>query len=348
MPDSHTKVVKKQPAARRKDLTLDDYVAGVLNRDRTILARTITLVESHSPRHMNMAQDVLKKLLPYTGHSIRVGVTGVPGSGKSTFIEALGNDLIQKGRRVAVLAVDPTSTITRGSVLGDKTRMDTLARNEDCFIRPSPSGGTLGGVTRKTRETILVCEAAGYDVLLIETVGVGQSEVTVRSMVDFFLLLKIAGTGDELQGLKKGVTELADAVIINKADGENKVHAESARGEFKRALHYLAPSTRGWETRVFTCSAIEKTGIEEIWNVILKFKTVTTHSGIFQKRRQAQLKDWVHDMIREHLLQNFSRHPQVKNALSEIENQVQNGLLPATKAVQKLLAIYEKHPTNDQ
>ncbi len=234
------------PTPRRRSLTIDNYVQGVLKHDRTILARAITLIESNSAKHMDMAQEVLRQLLPYTGKSIRVGITGVPGAGKSTFIEAFGIYLVEAGFRVAVLAVDPSSTVTHGSILGDKTRMEKLSRQENCFIRPSPSGGTLGGVTRKTRETALICESAGYDIILVETVGVGQNEVTVRSMVDFFLLLKIAGAGDELQGIKKGVIELADAIVINKADGDNILQANIAKQEFANALHYLKTPSKGW------------------------------------------------------------------------------------------------------
>jgi LAO/AO transport system kinase len=250
--------------------------------------------------------------------------------------------LIDKGHRVAVLAVDPSSTVTRGSVLGDKTRMQSLARREECFIRPSPSGGTLGGVTRKTRETVLVCEAAGFDVVLIETVGVGQSEVAVRSMVDFFMLLKIAGAGDELQGIKKGVVELADAVVINKADGRNVDAAELARVEFERALHYLLPATSGWETRAFTCSALERTGIEDLWRVVIRFRELTTVSGVFQERRNDQTRNWMRDMIEDYLARHFYSHPTVRDLLPGLETDVISGNVPVTQAVRDLIAIYER------
>jgi len=335
----------RRPVSRRRELSVDDHVAGVLAGDRTTLGRTITLVESNSLRHEALAQDVLRQLLHRTGQSIRVGITGVPGAGKSTFIEALGNYLIGQGYRVAVLAVDPTSSITRGSVLGDKVRMPTLARDERCFIRPSPSGGTLGGVARKTRETILVCEAAGYDVILVETVGVGQSEITVRSMVDFFLLLKIAGAGDELQGIKKGVMELADAVAVNKADGANRSAAEAARAEYERALHYLAPATPGWQTPALLCSALEKTGIAGIWEVVRTFRRETGASGLFHQRRLDQTREWMHDMIREHLQRRFYQDQTVREALPAIEQAVTRGNLPVTRAVRRLLDLFEKSTT---
>jgi LAO/AO transport system kinase len=331
----------KPTVPRRRRLTVDEYVQGVLEGNRNILAQTITLVESNAPAHMEMAQEVLKQLLPNTGNSVRVGITGVPGVGKSTFIEALGMMLCEQGHRVAVLAVDPSSTVTRGSILGDKTRMEMLGRDLRAFIRPSPSAGTLGGVTRKSRETILVCEAFGFDVILVETVGVGQSETTVRSMVDFFLLLMLTGAGDELQGIKKGIIELADALLINKADGDNKIRARSAKAEYNRALHYLAPATEGWQTRAHTCSAMSGEGITEIWSVIEDFCQQTTASGVFEKRRHNQTLDWVYSMVEEYLRQSFFTHEGVKDIRKNIEGQVVEGTLPPTVAVQQLLAEYE-------
>jgi LAO/AO transport system kinase len=255
-----TEPAARKPRPQRRRLSVDDYVSGVLAGDRTILGRAISLVESNALAHLDMAQEVLKQLLPHTGRSIRVGITGVPGVGKSTFIESFGMHLLAQGHRVAVLAVDPSSSVTRGSILGDKTRMERLARENDAFIRPSPTGGGRGGVARKTRETILVCEAAGFDVVLLETVGVGQSETMVRSMVDFFLLLMLAGAGDELQGIKKGIMELADALAITKADGDNIHKTQNARADYNRALHYLAQATEGWHTRAYTCSAVTREG----------------------------------------------------------------------------------------
>ncbi len=330
---------------RRRQLSVDDHVQGVLSGDRSILARTITLVESNAPAHMEMAQEVLKHLLPHTGNSMRVGITGVPGVGKSTFIEALGVFLCQHEHRVAVLAVDPSSSVTRGSILGDKTRMEMLVREPNAFIRPSPTGGTLGGVTRKSRETMLVCEAAGFDVILVETVGVGQSEITVRSMVDFFLLLMLSGAGDELQGIKKGVIELADALLINKADGDNKIRAQAARTEYNRALHYLAPATEGWRTRAYTCSAVTGEGIAEIWDVITDFRQKTTETGVFQNRRRSQILDWVYTMVEEHLRTRFFNDPRVINTRPRIEQAVIEGTLPATVAAQELLHIVEQRET---
>lgn len=341
LPGGEAQAGPTPPVIRRRQLSADDYVQGVLARDRTILGRAITLVESNSPAHMEMAQEVLKQLLSHTGQSIRVGITGVPGAGKSTFIEALGCYLCDQGHRLAVLAVDPSSSITRGSILGDKTRMERLSRRPDAFIRPSPSGGTLGGVTRKSRETILVCEAAGFDVILVETVGVGQSEITVRSMVDFFLLLMLTGAGDELQGIKKGVIELADALLVNKADGDNKIRARTARAEYARALHFLAPATEGWRTQAYTCSALTGEGIAEIWAVIKQFQQQTTASGVFVARRQAQILEWVRAMVEEHLRTHFYQHPGVQRLLPQVEQAIVAGTMPATVAAQALLNEFE-------
>ncbi|MCD6561660.1 MAG: methylmalonyl Co-A mutase-associated GTPase MeaB [Deltaproteobacteria bacterium] len=338
---SGTKPISGSPRCKRPSLTVNDYVEGVLKADRAILGRTITLVESNSAAHMELAQKVLKKLLPYTGRSIRIGITGVPGVGKSTFIEAFGRYLLEKGYKPAVLAVDPSSSITGGSILGDKTRMESLSRDNRCFIRPSPSSGTLGGVARKSRETMLVCEAAGYDVLLIETVGVGQSEITVRSMVDFFILLMLAGAGDELQGIKKGIIELADAILITKADGNNKTLAKAARNEYANALHYLRPATEGWQTEVFTCSAVTGEGISKIWSLIDNFRTKTMESGAFESRRRRQALKWMHTMLSEQLRAIFFKNPSVVKALPEIEKEVLNGTITPTFAVNSLINIFE-------
>lgn len=328
---------------RKKKLSEDDYVIGVIEGNRTILAQAITLIESNSPTYMQTAQNVLTRLLPHTGRSIRIGITGVPGAGKSTLIESFGSLLCERGHRVAVLTVDPSSTITNGSILGDKTRMDSLSRNPNAFIRPSASGGSLGGIARKSRESMLVCEAAGYDVILIETVGVGQSEVTVRSMVDFFLLVMLTGAGDELQGIKKGIMELADSIIINKADGDNKLKALAAKAEINRILHLLQPSTPGWISQAYTASSLTGEGIEEIWSEIQSFHNKTSESGYFHQRRQRQMLDWMYNMVDEHLRFSFLNHSEVNRTIPDIEKSVINGTLTATLAAQHLLTIFESN-----
>ena len=329
-----------RPVPRRRQLTLQDYVEGVLAGDRTVLSRAITLVESNATAHFDLAQQVIAGVLPRTGRAVRVGITGVPGAGKSTFIEALGVDLCREGHRVAVLAVDPSSSVTKGSILGDKTRMENLSREPNAFIRPSPSGGTLGGLTRKSRETLLLCEAAGYDVILVETVGVGQSEVTVRDMVDFFMLLVITGAGDELQGMKKGVMELADAIVVNKADGNNVMKAEATRVEYDRILHYLRPATEGWVTHAHTCSALSHAGISELWGVVGRFMETVKASGTFAERRRRQVLSWVHSMVEDHLLRDFYECAAVKEHRAEIEERVVRGELAATQATLELLRWY--------
>jgi LAO/AO transport system kinase len=329
-------------AAARGLPTAQQYAEGVLTGDRAMLGRAITLVESNAPVHRARAQEVLRRLLPHAGRAIRVGITGVPGVGKSTFIEALGAWLLEQGHRLAVLAIDPSSARTAGSILGDKTRMEKLGRDPRCFIRPSPTGGTLGGVARKTRETMLVCEAAGYDVVLVETVGVGQSEITVRSLVDFFLLLLLPGGGDELQGIKRGIVEIADALLINKADGEGRPRAEVTRQEYDRALHYLMPARADWRPPVAICSALTGEGVPEAWSVVERFREQTQESGAFEQQRREQALGWLRALVDEHLRDRFYAHPGVARALPDVEQRLAEGTLPATSAVTELIEIYER------
>ncbi len=313
------------------------YVQGVLEGNKRTLAKTITLTESSHPSHQALARQVIDLLLPYSGKSVRLGITGVPGVGKSTFIESLGTMLVKKGHRVAVLAVDPSSKRSGGSVLADKTRMEKLAVQAQAFIRPSPSGGILGGVARKTRETMIICEAAGFDVMIVETVGVGQSETTVASMVDFFLVLMIAGAGDELQGIKKGILELADAVVVNKADGDNVAKAEFARKQYETALHFLAPSSPNWTPPVLTCSALEILGIQEIWEVVLNHRKKFLASGELEANRKKQAVDWMWSLIKEGLRERFYKNPDVNRMLPVILKEVENGATASTVAASKLL-----------
>jgi LAO/AO transport system kinase len=316
------------------------YIQGVLDSNRLMLSRTITLIESSLPVHQEMVRGIIDRLLPHTGKAIRLGITGVPGAGKSTYIDTFGSLLTELGHRVAVLAIDPSSTRSGGSILGDKTRMLNLSVNDRAFIRPSPSGGTLGGVARKTRETMLVCEAAGFDVIIIETVGVGQSETTVSSMVDFFLVLMIAGAGDELQGIKKGVLEVADAIVINKADGDNKRRAELARREYETALHLLTPGSKDWSPPVLTCSALKQTGLEEIWEMIGQHRSVMLTNGEHQQRRKQQALDWMHFLLSEGLKNWFYSHPEIARELPDLTSDINNQKIsPAAAASQLLLHL---------
>lgn len=325
----------------RKKMSVEEYVEGVKKGDRMILAKAITLIESNAPKDFDKAQRVLQALLPRTGHSLRIGITGVPGAGKSTFIEAFGQLLCQQGYKVAVLAVDPTSSITGGSILGDKTRMQKLSREPNCFIRPSPSGGTLGGVARKSRETMMLCEAAGCDVILVETVGVGQSETTVRSMVDFFMLVVLTGAGDDLQGIKKGIMELADAIVVNKADGDNLERAKVTQGEYERMVEFIRPATEGWKTHAYRCSALKKTGLLELWAVMREFEKVTKKSGAFENRRQRQIIAWVKTMIDEHLHNLFYEDPVIKGRLPEVRAAVLAGVVSPSQAVAELIRTFD-------
>jgi LAO/AO transport system kinase len=324
---------KLQPSA--KDL-IDNIVLG----DITALSRAITLIESTNPEHSQKAAEVINGCLPHANQSVRIGITGVPGVGKSTFIEAFGKYLTGIGKKVAVLAVDPSSTISHGSILGDKTRMEELVKDKNAYIRPSASGETLGGVARKTRETITLCEAAGFDTIIIETVGVGQSETAVHSMVDFFLLLKISGAGDELQGIKRGIMEMADAIVINKADGDNVKRAKLAKTEFNRALHLFPAKSSGWMPTVETCSAIEQTGISEVWQTIEKFLDLTQTNGYFVEKRKEQNQFWMIETIEEQLKNRFYNNPEIVALLETNKKAVQNGELSPFAAAQILLGKY--------
>ena len=321
-------------------LSEDEYVSGVSQGSRMTLARAITLIESNNPHHFAKAQRVLQRLLPLTGKALRIGITGVPGAGKSTMIEALGNMLCDAGHRVAILTVDPTSSVTRGSILGDKTRMGTLSRRPEAFIRPSPAGGTLGGVARKSRETMLMCEAAGYDIILIETVGVGQSETTVRSMVDFFMLVVLTGAGDELQGIKKGIMELADAIVINKADGDNLERAKLAAAQFRNALHLFPAPESGWTPQVLTYSGFYNIGVQEVWDMVYKYIDFVKDNGYFEYRRNEQSKYWMYETINEQLRDSFYHNPTIEAMLADKESQVLKGNLTSFVAAKNLLDTY--------
>ncbi|GAB3887903.1 methylmalonyl Co-A mutase-associated GTPase MeaB [Spirosoma agri] len=326
----------------RNRLSTDQYTNGILAGDRLILSRAITLIESRHPDDQILAQEVLATVLSQTGSfrsdsSIRVGITGVPGVGKSTFIETLGQYLTGLGHKLAVLAVDPTSQRSGGSLLGDKTRMETLSMNPNAYIRPSPAGDSLGGVGQRTRETMLLCEAAGFDIILVETVGVGQSETVVHGMVDFFLLLMLAGAGDELQGMKRGIMELADALAITKADRDNALHARRAQVEYRNALHLFPPTGTGWFPPVLTCSALTGDGMETVWQTILDHQQQTTSNGHRQRHRQAQQLAWFRSLLQYELANRFYTQPGMRDRLTAIEEQVQTGTLLPVPAVQQLL-----------
>jgi LAO/AO transport system kinase len=329
-----------QTGPRRRDLSVDDYVQGILSGDRAILARAITLVESNSAAHQELAQPVLIQILPHTGKAHRVGITGVPGVGKSTFIETLGTQLTGAGHKIAVLAVDPTSGVSGGSILGDKTRMSKLSVDPNAFIRPSPTSGSLGGVNRKTRETSLLCEAAGFDVILIETVGVGQSETVVADMVDFFFVLMLAGAGDELQGIKRGILELADMVAINKADGANEAPAQVARSEYAGAIRYLKPVSQDWAPPVLTCSGLNGQGLPALWEKICEHRRILTENGELEVKRHRQWVSWMWSMIEDKLLTSVRSHPDVSGQLASLEEQVISGELTPTLAAQQVLRSF--------
>ncbi len=333
---------KRFLAKRKKDLNVDETVKGILSGNISVLSLAITLIESNLPKHQVIAKNIIEKCLPYSGNSIRVGITGVPGVGKSTFIEALGIYLINKGHKLAVLAIDPSSEQSGGSILGDKTRMEQLSADKNAFIRPSPSSGSLGGVARKTRESIILCEAAGFDTIFIETVGVGQSETKVHSMVDFFLLLMLAGAGDELQGIKRGIMEMADTIIINKADGNNVHKAKLAQKEYENALHLFPPTQSGWTPDVLLTSAVNSTGIEDVWLNIKKYQKLTSKNGYWLQNRHRQAKFWMHETILESLKSNFYNDAVRKKQIKEFEKNVLEGKISPFEAAQELLDKYFK------
>jgi len=308
---------------------------GLKEGKRAALSRALTLVESRRKEHRKLAESIIHQALPISGNSIRIGITGVPGVGKSTFIEAFGEHLTTLGKKVAVLAIDPSSSKSRGSILGDKTRMNRLSQNELAFIRPSPSAGSLGGVARKTRESIILCEAAGYDVVIVETVGVGQSETAVKSMVDFFMLLMLAGAGDELQGIKRGIMEMADLLLINKADGENQQAAKRAIGEYKRALHLFPPNPNEWIPKVSSCSALNETGIDEAWGIIEEFERQQKVKGYFDKTREDQALLWFEEAIGDLLMSRLQEDPQRQNLIKDLKLKItQKELEPHAAAAQ--------------
>lgn len=332
-----------QPTPRRK-LSVDDYVQGVLNNERAILGRALTLIESNSKTHRAIGQDVLLKLLPHTGNALRIGITGTPGAGKSTFINQFGMNLIENGYKVAVLAIDPSSQLTGGSILGDKTRMGDLSLADNAFVRPSPSGGTLGGVARKTREGMLICEAAGFDVILVETVGVGQSETVVSDMVDFFLLLQIAGAGDELQGIKRGIMELADLVAINKAEGDNELRARRAAREIHAAMHYMRPRTPGWTPHVQTMSGLHNLNLDRIWEKICEYKTQMTDNGQLEERRKSQLVGWTWDIVEDRVMSALRENDQVKEINKNLADNLNHGKITPSLAAAQMLQAFGVEP----
>lgn len=333
------KMVNANAMVRKKEISVEKYVSEIQKGSRVFLSKAITLIESTNPKHKEKANAILKACLQTPNKSIRIGITGVPGAGKSTFIEAFGSYLTSSGKKVAVLAVDPSSSVTKGSILGDKTRMEELVRNENAFIRPSPSGNSLGGVARKTRESMMLCEAAGYDTILIETVGVGQSETAVHSMVDFFLLLKLAGAGDQLQGIKRGIIEMADTIVINKADGDNIKRAKLARTEFKRALQLYPHKDNGWLPKVTTCSALKNDNIDGVWDIINEYIELSTNNNSFNDRRAEQNKFWLVQTIEEQLKENFYSHPEVAKQLIILTKEVEKGTISPFDAAEQLLSL---------
>jgi LAO/AO transport system kinase len=327
---------------KRKNYTAAEYVEGILKGNITILGQAVTLIESSKPEHQSVAQEVIEKCLPYTGNSVRIGITGVPGAGKSTSIDAFGMHILKGNDKLAVLAIDPSSEVTKGSILGDKTRMEKLSVEKDAFIRPSPSAGSLGGVARKTRETIILCEAAGFNRIIVETVGVGQSETAVHSMVDFFLLIQLAGTGDELQGIKRGIMEMADGIVINKADGTNIEKARLAQSHFQNALHLFPLPESGWAPQVLTYSGYYEIGIDEVLKMIDDYIAFVKQNGYFDRRRNEQSRYWMYETINEKLKSNFYNNAQVQKELKACEEQVLDSRISSFAAAGKVLDMYFK------
>jgi LAO/AO transport system kinase len=330
---------EKIKLSRAKQNSVDEFVAGILKGNITFLSKAITLVESTNAKHQQKANEILDRCLPHANNSVRIGITGVPGVGKSTFIETFGKHLTAQRKKIAVLAIDPSSSVNKGSILGDKTRMEELVTDENAFIRPSPSGTSLGGVAQKTRESIILCEAAGFDTIIIETMGVGQSETVVHSMVDFFLLLKLSGAGDELQGIKRGIIEMADAIVINKADGENKQNAKIAKVEFNRALHLYPLKESKWQPKVLTASALHNSGIKKIDTMIVDYISLTKENFYFDKKRSEQNKFWLLSTIEQQLKTNFYQNLRVKDALQKEIDNLENGKTTPFNAAKRLLDL---------
>lgn len=332
--------LKARKRPKRRQFTAGEYVEGILKGDITVLSQAVTLIESVKHEHQALAQEVVEKCLPFSGNSVRIGISGVPGAGKSTSIDVFGLHVLEKGGKLAVLAIDPSSERSKGSILGDKTRMEKLSVHPDSFIRPSPTAGSLGGVARKTRETIILCEAAGFDKIFVETVGVGQSETAVHSMVDFFLLIQLAGTGDELQGIKRGIMEMADAIVINKADGNNIEKAKLAAAHFRNALHLFPAPESGWIPKVLTYSGFYGIGIKEIWDMIYEYFAFVKANGYFEHRRNEQAKYWMYESINEQLRDSFYNNPAVSSLLAYEEEQVLSGKTSSFSAARRLLDTY--------
>ncbi len=332
---------KRFAKGNKKPFSTNELIEGILAGDRILLSKAITFIESDLPAHQEIAKELLEKCLPHTNdQSIRIGVTGSPGAGKSTFIEAIGSHILEEGGKLAVLAVDPSSQISKGSILGDKTRMQTLAADDRAFIRPSPAGTALGGVAQKTRETIILCEAAGYNTILIETVGVGQSEIAVHSMVDCFLLLLLPGAGDDLQGIKRGIVEMADLIVVNKADEDRQSLAKESQMAYKNAIHLFPPKENNWIVQVMTCSALQNKEIDKVWNNINKYKKQTVENGYFEHQRIQQSKYWLHDSIKKELGKIFYKNERIKNRLDQIESEVTAGKRSPFRAAEELIKLF--------